>query len=163
MENQNNTGAQAEPSIPASPIPAVSTTGSQITTEKKRGIFLTIMLLWTAFGLLQLLYQTINPETLPKVPGIANPSDLGLWYQILTVVGLVIGFTTVIGIWMWKKWGVYLYGVSFTLNLITSALIQRRFMSETVRAQYGLLIYILPIIFGALFLWAISRKWKNFE
>lgn len=162
MENQNSTEVQAQSTISTSPNTSVLTNGSQV-SKKKRGIFLTIMLLWTAFGLLQLLYQTINPETLPKVPGIANPADLGLWYKILNPIGLIIGFATLIGIWMWKKWGVYLYGVSFTFNLVTSAYIQRQFMSEAVRAQYGLLIYILPIIFGALFLWAISRKWKNFE
>lgn len=131
--------------------------------QKDRGKLLTLVLAVMAIGLVMNIYTNINPETVKTVPGMTNPIQVGFWQQILGIISTVIGAGTLIGLWMWKKWAVYLYILGFIISLFTLAYTQRIVFTETARQEIGMATYLFPIALGAFILWVIRRKWQYFE
>src|SRR6266849_7370722 len=78
-------------------------------TEKKRGILLTL-LLWffvitTSISIFTLLYKGPSAVVLKHYH---NYSSALTWVYFLFVVVInILNFVCIIGIWKWKRWGVY--------------------------------------------------------
>ncbi len=79
--------------------------------NKSRGKFLTIMIVFAAIGdigfvmtnYLHTLYQTTNTNLVP--PAFETMPS---WLPLYKVASLLLGILTIIGLWMMRKWGVYL-------------------------------------------------------
>lgn len=119
--------------------------------KKNRGKFLTAMIIFDVFGKLQSLYLLINTNLVEK----AYPT-LPSWFYFYQAVGYIIGFTIIIGMWLFKKWAVYLLAFSTTL-----AFIMQLFAFEPV--YYGQLAKFTILFSAGLYFWAILRKWKSFD
>lgn len=74
------------------------------------------------------------------------------------IFNTIINFIALIGIWIWQKWGVYLLGVAYAVQLVIYPLI---FLSGAITAIIGGVVF-LAILFG-LWYWALSSKWKFFN
>ncbi len=123
------------------------------TSEKPRGKFLTIMLVFGAFGVLSSLYTLTNTSAIATAYG-----SVPAWFLPYTIVGLALGAAFLYGAWMWKKWAVYLYGVQFGLGLLIQL-----FVLKPADAGVGAYAYFLTIAGAGLMFWAIYRKWQYFE
>lgn len=121
--------------------------------KKKRGAFLTIMIVLGAFGALQALYAVINTDALKLAYG-----QVPAWFSPLYLFSFLLSVGAIIGIWMWKKWGVYLIAASIALNLVTQL-----FLFKPVQQSVGQFSWIMTLVGGGLWFWAISRKWPDFE
>lgn len=131
--------------------------------KKDRGILLTLVIIILALGTIINIYYTINPDTIKQTPGLTNPIQTGPLEQLISIIGLIIGGASVIGLWMWKKWAAYLYGIGFIISIFTLAYTQKMALTDTGRQQFGLYAYLFPIIEGAFILWVIRRKWQYFD
>ena len=117
--------------------------------NKDRGKFLTVMIVLAAFGYLQSLYYLTNTNVIEQAYG-AVPS----WFSFYALVGFGIGIITMVGIWLWKKWAVYLLVASTTITLL-----MQLFVLKPVQGQF---VYYMTIVSASIWFWAIYRKWKNF-
>lgn len=120
---------------------------------KSRGVFLTLMLVFAAFGILSSLYYFTNTNAVAVAYGTV-PS----WYPIYMVVGLGLGVANVVGIWMWKKWAVYTIAASSVIALLMQLIILK-----PVQPGIGAYAYFSSILGAGLWFWAIYRKWLYFE
>lgn len=118
--------------------------------NKDRGKFLTIMVILAAFGYLQSLYSFANTNVVQQTYGTV-PN----WFPIYTVLGLLVGVVTIAGIWMWRKWAVYLLAASTTITFL-----MQLFVLKPIQA--GQFAYYMTIVSAGLWFWAIYRKWKFF-
>jgi hypothetical protein len=118
--------------------------------KKDRGKFLTIMIVLSAIGLLQSLYYLVNTDLIQQSYGVVPE-----WFQLYSVFGILFGSIMLIGLWMLKKWGVYLLTVSVVLSFVMQLFFLRP-------QTYQEIVYILSIISAGIWFWAINRKWKNF-
>ncbi len=119
--------------------------------KKERGKFLTIILVLAIFGLFQALYLVTNTSTVSQALGTV-PS----WYPVYLLVGVVSQAAAIVGIWMWKRWGVYLL---FGWGLI-GPLVQILLLKPV---QYGQLALYMTVASLGLYFWAVYRKWHYFE
>lgn len=74
------------------------------------------------------------------------------------IFNTIINFVALIGIWIWQKWGVYLLGTVYTIQLIVYPLVFLNGMSAPVVVG----VIYLAILF-ALGYWALSSKWQFFN
>lgn len=119
--------------------------------NKDRGKFLTLMLIFAAFGSLISLYQLTNTNALQQTYG-----PIPSWFTAYAILGSLAGVAVIIGIWMWKKWAVYLLAFSTAVTFL-----MQLFVLKPV--QYGEFVYYMTIVSAGLWFWAIYRKWKYFS
>ncbi len=121
---------------------------------KQRGAFLTVMLVLGAIGFFESLYAFTNTNAAQITYGPNLPS----WYPIYLVVALGLSVATVVGIWLWKKWGAYAIGASTVIGLFLQL-----FILKPINPNVNLFAYVGVLISAGLWFWAISRKWQYFE
>jgi hypothetical protein len=60
-----------------------------------------------------------------SVPGIRQPlaQQFGIWFVPLAIVQLGSGIASIVGLWMMRKWGLYLYVALTALGIVIDALV----------------------------------------
>jgi hypothetical protein len=94
--------------------------------------------------------------------GLYLPTDLVLnqyvnapiWLANVIFVWTLVDIGIVVGIWMWKKWAVYGFIISFLLGVLMEILILTPTSYNTS---------FLSVFFQTLMLVAIYRKWHHFK
>lgn len=119
--------------------------------KKNRGKLLTVMIVLAAFGQLQSLYYLTNTNLVEQAYGTV-PS----WFSLYTLFGLLVGVASIVGIWLLKKWAVYLLAFSTAM-----AFLMQLFVLKPVQA--GQFAYYMTMVSAGLWFWAIYRKWESFE
>ena len=126
--------------------------------EKERGKFLTFWITLIAGGILV--------SALESWVAWIKPISFG-WYVYATSIQLLAA-VELFGIWIWKKWGVYL----LTAHQVIAICIIPFYQQATAHQIAELKIAPLPaLVFGFLpqvvtiliWFWAIRRKWQYFE
>ena len=126
---------------------------AQKTTTKSRGVFLTVMIVFAAYGVLSSLYTLTNPSALTTAYGV-----LPIWFYPYLIVSFIAGAAELIGLWLWKKWAVYLlFGLGFL------GLAMQLTILKPVSSNAGSLVFYLTIISLGIWFWAIYRKWQYFD
>ena len=126
--------------------------------KKDRGKFLTIMLVLVSLTPLVGLVGILLPGSGLRAGGItvSNPPD---WYPTYSIITVVLGLAFIIGLWMWKKWGVYL-AIAYSLISLGAGF---AFNQSSHGPTVNLINQVSPLVSYALFYWAVYRKWKYFE
>ena len=116
----------------------------------KKGIFLSIMILFLIIGDLQIPYYLLNSEELKTVY-----KEIPSWYPWYAAAGLASNAAIIVGMWKMKKWAAYLLVAYFASKILVD------------------LMYILPekqamvsattLIGAGLWFWAVRRKWNMFS
>lgn len=111
---------------------------------KERGTWLTlalvIMVLHGAFG--AYLYYTVRVGE----PYLDRP-----WILTLMVVHFLANILAAVGIWYWKKWGLFVYAASTVLAVVVGLL---------SIGVWSVFYFVLPlVIFG----YILRSKWEYFE
>lgn len=115
--------------------------------KKKRGIFLTGLIIFTLATTMLAVFAFINPS---KHYAVSSSSD-----AIATVIFLAAIVASMIGILMWKKWAIYL----LILVYITKAILGFVDSGSKTDEVY----YIDIFLTGGLWYLAIRNKWKYFS
>jgi hypothetical protein len=117
----------------------------QKTPRKTRGTWLTIALVVIVLhGLIAAIYYAAA-----KVDSayMARP-----WLISLMVVHFLANVVAAIGIWYWKKWGVYIYIGSTILAVIVGLI-------TTGLGMYSIFYFALPLVIVG---WLLRTKWDYF-
>ena len=123
-------------------------------SSKDRGVFLTILVI---YGALQAILVFFSGIIYPIVGmGLRGGSQI-LLVSLLEFIPLV---AALYGIWMWKKWGVYLLFASILITIISTFVFD---LVLKVYSGYAQGVIFLDILGAALWFWAIYRKWSLFE
>jgi hypothetical protein len=75
------------------------------------------------------------------------------WLISLMVVHFLANVAAAIGIWYWKKWGVYIYIGSTILAVIVGLI-------TTGLGMYSVFYFALPLVIVG---WLLRTKWDYFE
>ena len=112
-----------------------------VTRHKERGTILTILLIIMAIhGIFAAyLYSTGAPE-------VQRP-----WIIGMMVVHSLADIAAAVGIWYWKKWGLYVYAASTVLALVAGLI------SVGI---WSVFYMVLPL---AIIGWVLRSKWSYFE
>ena len=97
------------------------------------------MALHGVFG--TVLYYTIRTQDALDRP----------WLVSLMVVHSLLNVVAVIGIWVWKKWALYVYAASTILSIVVGLL---------ALGMWSVFYMILPF---AILGWLLRTKWDYFE
>lgn len=119
---------------------------------KKRGIFLTLLLVFALYGDVRALITLTDTNSIQQVYG-----SIPAWYYSYAIFGLVLGVVNIVGVWMWKKWAIYSIAASSVI-----AVLMELFVLKPVQPIVGQIAVVLTIISAGLWFWAIYRKWKYF-
>lgn len=94
---------------------------------------------------------------------LTNSSDYNPLYLLLAIIGLI----SLVGIWSWKKWGVYLQIIVYTISLgIGLFFLQSPQVSKAWGKPYPLFVIwmivwvVIPAVLGYI---ALKAKWKYFK
>jgi hypothetical protein len=146
------------------------------TVNKDRGNLLTVLIVFSALGVLYYLSKNIfGPHS--ELPDITQckencqqfPVFLPFLYQVLPYwlfAFFIIDIATIYGLWVWKKWAVYAFFITGIVRLVPQfmliSLAQTHMISvNTVGTLFGT---IFGSFFGlGIYAFAIGRKWKYFE
>ena len=123
--------------------------------KKVRGVLLSLLLVFNSYIFLRTIlnFNYFSNPVYPAFIFIFVPS----WYIRVSVVLTVLSFIYLIGLWTWKKWGVYAYILSRTIFIFFNLAVLKL-------TQTGLiLIATIEIVMDVLVFWAIHRKWKYFD
>lgn len=123
---------------------------------KKRGIFLTVLVILGVIGALMIFFSGI----IYPITGIGLGSDAGKLTLFVSVLEFIPLIAALYGIWKWKKWGVYSFIVYILISIFSTFIFDILLKIYTGYAQYVILIDILE---AAIWFWAISRKWSYFK
>jgi hypothetical protein len=127
---------------------------------KERGDLLTLLLGVAVVGIMVSLFGVIE---LFKAVNLGFV-QVGLG-EVLYTSTFILFVTSVLGIFMWQRWAVYLFFCQYILGVIGHLFFveSRLFNLNTVYLLLFLLTGIFHIIF--LYLWykALKGKWKNFS
>lgn len=109
--------------------------------KKERGTILTIVLIIMAIhGIFAAyLYSTAAPE-------VQRP-----WIITMMVVHSLLDIAAAVGIYYWKKWGLYVYAASTVLALVAGLL---------SIGVWSVFYMVLPL---AIVGWLLRSKWSYFE
>ena len=119
--------------------------------DKKRGKFLTVLVILGVIGLIQIPYYLVNTSTLSMIYG-----NVPTWYPLFAVFGLVWGAATFVGIWLMKKWAVYMLIFSTILTFLIQLVVLKPIPNPGM-------VYAMTMISAGIWFWAIYRKWKVFK
>jgi hypothetical protein len=118
--------------------------------RSRRGIFLLILLANYILVSLSRLLILLFPNFFANI--YAGWPSWGYTFNLFIFIVEVIG---IIGIFIWRKWGVYL------IVTITLVGISEDFLYLSSQKSITDLLLTIPIL--ALFIWAVSRKWSYFQ
>jgi len=118
--------------------------------NKKRGIFLTIMILFLVIGDLQIPYYLANSDALHTVY-----KDIPSWYPFYAVAGLASNVAIIIGMWKMKKWAAYVLIAYFASKIAVDY--------AYILPEKQTMVMVTTLIGAALWAWAIRRKWNLFS
>ena len=117
----------------------------QVTPRKIRGTWLTIALVVIILhGLIAAVYYAAA-----KVDSTYLDRP---WLISLMVVHFLANVAAAIGIWYWKKWGVYIYIGSTILAVIVGLI-------TTGLGMYSVFYFALPLVIVG---WLLRTKWDYF-
>jgi hypothetical protein len=118
--------------------------------KKERGIFLTLVI---AFQVLAFIRLVLHPQSLLSPP--------------INIFFLVLGIIALYGIWMWKKWGVYLQIITAVVGFVNVFVIHSNNFYEAHTRLNGLPLLVFTgsvyLVVVAIIFWAYYRKWRYFE
>ncbi len=117
--------------------------------DQTRGAFLTVLIVISALSGLLSLVSSLGGNAAFMALGISLPA----WYPIYLFLLNIASFVALYGVWMLKKWGVYVLATTFVLTLLNTMVF---FSSQGFSLQLGL------VIIDGLWFWAIYRKWSVF-
>jgi len=118
---------------------------TQQTPKKTRGTWLTIALVVIVLhGLIAAVYYSAA-----KVDSAYMDRP---WLITLMVVHFLANVVAAIGIWYWKKWGVYIYMGSTILAVIVGLI-------TTGLGMYSIFYFALPLVIVG---WLLRTKWDYF-
>lgn len=134
-----------------------------LSNSPSRGKFLTIVLILSAISGLLNISQALNPASLASEYGTI-PS----WYTAVELLITALILVGVVGVWLWKKWGVYTYFLNYALVLFVAFyLLQGRATLSADKAATTQLAFMMVLAIVAveisLSAWAVYRKWSNFS
>jgi len=109
--------------------------------KKERGILLTIVLVIMAVhGIFAAyLYSTAAPE-------VQRP-----WILTMMVVHSLLDIAAAVGIFYWKKWGLYVYAASTIIALVAGLL---------SLGMWSVFYMVLPLVIVG---WLLRTKWDYFD
>lgn len=131
---------------------------------KVRGKLLTtLLIIWAAWT----LYNIFN-----SVPQLIF-GNYPLWQLIWLILESIAFLLSLWGVWIWKKWGAYLFITSLLFFTVFSTIyrfttgnaqiLEPNEPSTIIYQVIGLIIGIALMVGSmTLYLWAIYRKWKYF-
>lgn len=116
--------------------------------KKNRGILLTLLIIVIGIS---------------YIPIFINPSE----YNFLDTSLSILGLFSLLGIWLWKKWGVYLQSTLYVWTFI-SAIAHLRWLQydKDLAGAYPFftLFMMVSILAPAVLLYiALRRKWSYFN
>mgnify|MGYP001582633917 CR=1 FL=1 len=118
--------------------------------KKRRGKLLTFYLILSSISLVSYPVVILNPQF-----SNATYNSIPSWYNLYQIALFTSGLVSIIGLWKWKKWAVYLFfgfiALSFLKNLILNPVIPKGFF------------LIRWVLVAAIAYWIISRKRRYFE
>ena len=122
--------------------------------KKNRGKFLTSLLVLQL--VLSVLYLYLISTTSYSQNLLKIYTNVPSWSWTATLISIFIDIFSLIGIWLWKKSGVYVYVSAAVLSVLMEVFI--------LRPRYDALgsVFVSLTMTGLLF-YAINRKWKYFS
>jgi hypothetical protein len=126
------------------------------TSTKSRGIFLTILYVYSVLLAIMLFYSGIIYP--PIIMGMGSTAGkLTLLVSALEIIPLAVALY---GIWRWRRWGIYSLSVYIAIAILAT------FVSDVVFKIYvGYAQYVISfdLLTAVLWFWALSRKWSYFK
>jgi hypothetical protein len=123
---------------------------------KSRGIFLTILYVYSVLLAIMLFYSGIIYP--PMIMGMGSTAGkLTLLVSALEIIPLL---AALYGICKWRKWGIFSLSVYIVIAIIATFVSDVVFKIYVGYAQY---VITFDLITGALWFWALSRKWYYFK
>lgn len=132
--------------------------------KKDRGQFLTILLVLATIMVIKDLYEFISSGQLTSL--LDNPFNGPVYWTLLNEI---VYISALVGIWLWKKWSVYLLFtlaglgvISLLYNLFSIYILHTIELDQinTIVVLGGSFISILVVV-----IWyqAIRKKWQYFN
>ncbi len=118
--------------------------------EKKRGIFLTILLIYGALEAVLVFFSGIIYPIIGLLG--SNAGKLTLLVSALEFIPLA---AALYGMWKWKKWGIYSLIAYIAISILSTVVFDVVLKLYTGYAQY---VILFDIIIAALWFWALYRK-----
>lgn len=117
--------------------------------KKNRGILLTLLIVLIG---------------LSDISGLVDSSA----YRTVAIIVSLLGLISLVGMWLWKKWALYLQIALYTISFVASLFLLK---TPQVMKDYGITYYpffaiwmvfwgIIPGVLGYI---ALRKKWKYFE
>lgn len=126
--------------------------------NKDRGIVLTILLILSTFGALQLIFRWI---IFNLASGWSNP------LVIVTLLINILALVGIIGIWTWKKWAVYILYLFAAVSCVQAIVnLLRVLKAGTVNTEgeiKGILGTFSLLIITFIWIFLIRKKWQYFS
>lgn len=116
---------------------------------KKRGIFLTLIIVYIFINLVESVFNLSSFNQTYKL--LYNP--IPFWLLPLALIADILEVIGVYGIIKWKKWGAYSIFASVLLSWFSCFFVSQQLLG----------IVITTSIVSIVLVWAIYRKWNNFE
>lgn len=116
--------------------------------KKKRGFLLTFIIALLTVSYFKYLYLPFNPALTETIFGLVPT-----WFNVWSILAIIVGIPTVIGLWNWEKWGVYL----FTFSVIIGFIFNNAVFNLPLWGHIGYYATVFLVFL------AIYRKWKYFK
>lgn len=117
---------------------------------RSRGKFLSAMIVIWALLAIASVYEVAQPGA-----ALATYQTVPNWFSLYSAVSLVATGIALVGLWLLQRWAVYLFWATF---LGTFAI---EFFVFGFKEIAGFVFYS-SLVAGALWFWAITRKWGHF-
>ena len=125
---------------------------------KSRDKLLTLVTFISVLTIIVNIPQIFGTEQIQSITN-GNP-DLFSLYQI---INFILNIVALVGIWLWKKWAVYLLFILYAIQFFVSLSVEIS-ASQIIGNFNYVVIVILGFIFAfAAWIWAISRNWAQFS
>lgn len=115
--------------------------------KKQRGFLLILLIVFMSFS---------------YIFNLMNYSEYNSMQFLLSVLGII----SLLGIWIWKKWGVYLQIIIYTISLVITLFALQSPQSKGFGAVYPLFVTwmtvwgLVPVVLGYI---VLKKKWKYFN
>ena len=123
--------------------------------SSKRGILLELILIYFALGSTFLVFDNIR--TYWDLVSHSDPRFPHWPFLAFAIISALI-VVSVLGLWLWKKWGFSLFIVSQVLGLLVSV-----FLINKVSFLTLLLVVVIGLIGPAILIVLVRQKWHYFD